>query len=268
MKAILHIVILLIIGNLSYACAQKNTKKIHVDNYIPAYTSDQLFHKLKYYIDHKQKDSIDYFFQEWHASIKPNTDKYINSNDTLRAIHDIFRIVYKPFNLNDLQRWKWENNQNERAKYIAVQNEIYYAIVTKEDDEDILDTPWAGGLHLTDFRPHVDVAPEKVLYLAPEYNEALTKLLKLRLSMVDKYGNIVYTQDYCKIIYPYIPVSVGHWGNYWHIETHPHIHSIAFDTKMSTAYAFFRIGYGGGKAKLEKKNGKWQMISSGMTWIE
>lgn len=63
-------------------------------------------------------------------------------------------------------------------------------------------------------------------------------------------------------IRPYIPILHGHWGNYWHLATHPEIGRIFADINNSTAKVFFRVGYQGGEAILKKKSNGWKIEES------
>ncbi len=42
----------------------------------------------------------------------------------------------------------------------------------------------------------------------------------------------------------------------------------SFFLEMNYAKLFFRLVYQGGEAYLKKENGKWNLISSKLTWIE
>ena len=60
----------------------------------------------------------------------------------------------------------------------------------------------------------------------------------------------------------------GHWGGYWHIETHPMVFSINFNKKRNLAKVNYRLVYQGGEAIYVKKNGKWTLKEAYLTWIE
>ena len=120
---------------------------------------------------------------------------------------------------------------------------------------------------INDFRPSLNIAKEHVLYLLPEYKEAIYMFLK-----PDKDENIYifdphYGNERSAFIRPYISVLNGHWGG-WHIETHPYINIIIFNKSLNKAKIYFRVGYQGGEATLEKNNSVWIISESKETWIE
>ena len=71
-----------------------------------------------------------------------------------------------------------------------------------------------------------------------------------------------------KAIRTFIPVLHGHWGGYWHLETHPSVFFIVFNKSLTTARFDFRIGYQGGEATLVKNSKGWTIKKSEATWIE
>ena len=77
----------------------------------------------------------------------------------------------------------------------------------------------------------------------------------------DSYERQQFLGNYIKVIY-------GHWGGYWHLETHPEVYRISFDENMNNVIVYFRLVYEGGKATLTKQKGKWELVSSRLTWIE
>ena len=66
----------------------------------------------------------------------------------------------------------------------------------------------------------------------------------------------------------YIHILHGHWGGYWHLETHPEVNLILINNKLTRAKVYFRYGYQGGETLLEKENGEWTVKDSKATWIE
>ena len=71
-----------------------------------------------------------------------------------------------------------------------------------------------------------------------------------------------------KFLNNYLQFFHGHWGNYWHLETHPQVYRMAFNKTKDSVQVMFRIGYEGGEVFLGKHRGKWKIKDWRMTWIE
>ena len=52
-------------------------------------------------------------------------------------------------------------------------------------------------------------------------------------------------------------ILYGHWGGYWHLETHPEIQRITFNRDFTIAKIDYRLGYQGGEAIYLYINGGW-----------
>ena len=65
-----------------------------------------------------------------------------------------------------------------------------------------------------------------------------------------------------------LAIIPGHWGGYYHIETHPYVSFIAFNENADKARLSFRAGYMFGEADFEKNRNNWVMTHSAITGIE
>ena len=241
--------------------------------HLPPLTAKQLQVQLETAYNTKNNDSLDKFFSYWHASIGATDAKWINLNDTIKAVYEVFKCFYQPLDLLRIGQWEWGNRLNENAKYVVVQNSIYYRVLPSENaDED------NGERHNTDsiidFHPPVDLDPGKVLYLTNGYEEALNYFLGTESSKLGE-GNIMNpsqavgeSEKRYEFLRPFIPILHGHWGGYWHLATHPDVGIITLNKTLNEATINFRVGYQGGSARLSKTGNHWEVQKSNATWIE
>jgi hypothetical protein len=249
-----------------------NKDSVKISNiYVPVYSVSELTEKLELSFKKLPADSLNSFFEEWNMSIRANTQEYINQNDTIKAVFEVYTEFYRPFDLLKLGDWEWGNNLNAGSKYIAVQNKIFYSCT-----EDFEKFNWNDIVKdsIINFRPPLTIAPEKILYLTSEYEEAITVFLGTESKPLGD-ENIMNpsrpageSEKRFNLIRNYIPVLHGHWGGYWHLSTHPETGTIIFNKNFTKAKIFFRVGYQGGEAILEKQDEKWKIKTSKATWIE
>ena len=266
MKKIIFATILL--GLIS--CDQNNFEH---EEYKSTYTENQLLNELENAYAHQSKHSIENFFADWNKSVKQNSIEFINQNNSVKSIFEIYRTFYQPLDLLKLGDWEWGNSLNMNSKYVVVQNKMYYYIMPNDNFDNFL--YWnENSDSIIDFRPPIDVKLDKVLYLMDEYHEAVNRFLGSESSGLGE-GNIMNpsrpieeSQKRYNFLREFIPILHGHWGGYWHIETHPEVSVIILNKKLDRAIVHFRVGYQGGEATLVKNNNKWTVQSSMATWIE
>jgi hypothetical protein len=221
--------------------------------------NSELYSKLENAFQSSSIADLEQFFAEWNKSVSPNTVEFIKQNDFIEAIYGVYKEFYEPLDTTKLGGW-WGKNSN--CKYVAVQNKIYYGIV----EDSLLESPYIDYPYILDsinnFRPPINLTKEQILYLLPEYEQALNKFLGNpsipRYDIDERYA----------FIRPFIPILIGHWGNYWHIATHPVIDLVLLGTSKATAKVLFRVGYIGGEAILKKEANEWTIVESRWTWIE
>lgn len=259
------------------SCAQNSrTKKQSeniADDYKPVYTVTELNDQLEASFKQSSSDALGQIFKRWNETIQPNPKSFIEQNDTIKAIFDAYREFYKPLDLLKLGDWEWGNELNSKSKYVVVQNNISYAVMPA-DSIDNFDWGTLKKEAIDNFRPPVTIAPEKVLYLTTEYDKALNQFLGTESTKVGE-PNVMNpslpageSEKRYEMIRPFIPVLHGHWGGYWHLETHPIVNTILFNKNLTTAKFYFRVGYQGGEATLIKSANRWTIKESNATWIE
>lgn len=213
---------------------------------------------------------LNMMFKTWSEDLKPIPLATIK-NAKHKEVYKVFRAFYDPLDLNKIYKKKnWDTDEDglyNNIQYLIIQNRIDYKIADKNDSTIFKDS-------IIGFRPELSFEPKKILYLNARYDTLLNKFL----------GNDHYPLGYGGImnparpknksaerryfLYPYIQIIYGHWGGYWHLESHPYVFSIKFNEKMDEATVNFRLVYEGGEAKLKKKRGEWKVSDYHLTWIE
>jgi len=233
----------------------------------------ELHEKLETVFQLSSTNDLEQFFIDWNESVSPNSVEFISQNDTVEAIYEVYKLFYDPFDLTKLGSWeKMGINLNSNCKYVAVQNKIIYGVV----EDTSFESPYSYYISpsyydtINDFRPSLNLAKEQVLYLLPEYEEALNMFLRTEPfgtepTFIYSYEDILKKYEFIR---PYIPILRGHWGWYWHLSTHPFINQIVFNKTLDKAKIYFRVGYQGGEATLEKNSNVWVINESKATWIE
>ena len=264
MKQVFFTVLLL--GLIS--CDQKE----EFDETVVTFEASQLSEKIEAAYNRQSNKDLDQFFNEWNKSVQQNSRGFIYQNETVKTIYDIYLVFYNPLNLLKLGDWEWGNYLNSGSKYVVVQNKIFFHIMPNDN----LDVKYweLEPESISDFRPPVDMNPNKVLYLTEEYKKALNIFLGSESTELGE-GGIMNpsrpqeeSQKRYEFLRTYIPILHGHWGGYWHIETHPEISRIFINKKLNKAKISFRVGYQGGDAILSKTGNNWRIESSMATWIE
>jgi hypothetical protein len=269
------LIIILIFGFNSCRQSQKAERtsiKIN-DDYIPVFSDSVLLGSLEQAYTENLPDTLQQFFINWNEQIKPNTIEFIEQNETIKAVFESYKEFYKPFDLLQLGKWEWGNKLNSNCKYVAVQNKIFYSVISSENF-DGADSETLYEDSIVNFRPPLLINKSKILYLTDEYNTSLNYFLGTESTELGN-QNIMSpsrqkgeSKKRYEMIRPFIPILHGHWGGYWHVESHPEVFTITFNKDLSLAIFDFRVGYQGGKAILTKDSNGWKIKESKATWIE
>lgn len=165
------------------------------------------------------------------------------------------------------------------AKYILIQNNIKYSYL---ENLDSLIKNHIGNIDIdkidkrdsiNDFRPRVDFANKKALFLSEKYREVLDSFYVPYPGLQEYYRNLETLiikdpykfKDYLKHIYDkqeylnyYIKAIPKHWSRGWYYLTFPIVTKIIFDDSIQYARIFYKKSwFSGGFADYEKTNGKW-----------
>lgn len=258
--------LLIICGLLLSNCTGQNTTKP------PVLKADELATRLEAAYRLKNSDTLDKVLMQWNKALQPDSTPLL-PNDTIKAVYDVFREFYSPFDLLRLGDWEWGNKLNGGSKYAVIQDEIFFAVLTKDSVSGYQFSELTRD-SIENFHPPVNLKPSQVLYSTPVYTKVINNYLGTESTKLGE-GNIMNpsrpqgeSEKRYDFIRPFLPILHGHWGGYWHIATHPHVGTIVFNRHLNQAEINFRVGYQGGEAFLEKKGNNWVIIKSRATWIE
>jgi len=251
MRNILKIIILLfIITSCNHISIQ--------DNYKPKYTSKQLQERLDRYYKVNSTDSLRVLLSEWAAIIPTSTSKFMNQDDTLKNLFQIFNELYSPYKFGDE---KAENYFDKKFEFIVIQNEIEYSVLLAKElqsyekyivngfPNDSIRDYFFRTKQLLNFRPSLRFDSVKCLYFTKEYRTALNNFLISDYENRDslELWRIPYTDpniiDKYEFLGKILPIVHGHGGEGWYIISFPDIHRIVFDDKFKTAFVSFRRSF-------------------------
>jgi hypothetical protein len=206
-----------------------------------------------------------WFLDEWNKEYQSNENKV--TDEAQKDVYKIFKLVYLPFNIDELGNHEWGNETYKGYQYAVVQNLIYFNYEFDSAYSINYDT-------IKDFRPDVRFPGVKTLFITSEIGSVIDSFLYIgnpeknfdlrNVSKEDK--NEIYKR--ASYLNKKIPVYPNHWGMGFHILTHPQVSEINFNTDRTKAKLNFRVVYMFGEAEFEKINGNWIMVSSAITGIE
>ena len=225
------------------------------------YSFEQILQHIELKFEEKDTHALNEFFDEWNTSITPNSIEFINQNDTIKAVYDIFKEVYKPIELQKIKNITNYLAEIRESRFKVVQNSIDY-FVMKSDDELInmkRNSLWQNGkfmgYSIKNFRPPLNFNHKDILYLTDEYNRALDSFFTK--SVIDnsdnnregKYQNLDERIGFLKNNMP-----VLQWNFY---ETFPKVIHIIFDKHLTFAKVEYITSYRGETLYLYKEINGW-----------
>ena len=269
MKRLLLLIFPAFIWSVSFTSCDANDAELV---FLSRQSAEELYKKLESAYKCSSTKDLKKFFKEWNVSVSSNEDDFIKQNNVIEAIYEVYKEFYNPLDLTKLGDWEWGNSLNSNSQYVVVQNRIDFAVV----EEEFFDM-WfliQNFDSICDFRPPLNLAKDKILYLTPEYKKSINMFLGTESTQMGENGIMTpslpqgESEKRYAFLRPNIPILHGHWGNYWHLATHPEISHIVIDKNTVAAKVLFRVGYQGGEAILKKKSKGWTIEESRATWIE
>ncbi len=249
-------------GTISCGSSPKESKfKVVEDSYQPVHTAQQLTEDLEFAYKHMEPVLIDNFFSEWQKNVKPNSVEFINQNETIAAIYNVFDTFYKPNDLLKIGSWACVDDINLNCEYIVIQNQIVYSIVNSNNINEV-DLNFSKKNLISNFRPQITSESKNVLYLTDEYEESINDFLG-KESMDPAQGDTLQSSQNqsnkrkIELLKQYIPILHDYWGRIWQLETYPYVNRIIFNKSITKARVEFYVGFQSGQALLEKKGNKW-----------
>lgn len=229
-------------------------------------TTDKINNELLAAYNSDNHDKLIAFLDNWEEDVPCYQVEQIG-NEIHRTIYQIFMELYTPFDIGRLGNHEWGSDMYKGFDYAVVQNKIYFDYDYNMEGTDERDS-------IVDFRPPVSFPDKTILYLTDNYSSALNSFLQDNFNPLGTGGimNPASPSDESALRYEYllqeIAIIPGHWGGYWHIETHPLVYSVHLNQSVTKAKANFRVGYMFGDAELEKTTSDWIMTASAITGIE
>lgn len=267
----MRIIIVLAILVLIVSCTKSDNEFEKVT--IPSLECEKIIDSLMVAYNTQSNDKLKTILDNWNASVNGYALSELEDDKT-RDVYEIFIEIYTPFDISRLGNHEWGGHMYEGFEYVIVQNKVFFDY-TYETSKFTFESPEPEEIDtVTDFRPQVYFDNAKTLYLTEEYEVALNVFLDSDFFPFEAYDiekpSLSWEESYKRLqfLITYLAIIPGHWGKYWHIETHPHILNIHFDAMMEKARVLFRVGYMFGTAELEKQNGDWVLISSVINMIE
>lgn len=220
---------------------------------------------------------LEEFLNDWNRKSVPITN-LDELSEVEKNAYEIYQDFFNPFSIDKYGKHEWGNELYSKIKYVIIQNNLQ-TIVLKTDsiDPSLISPPDSiikEKVNILSFKPNLRFENAKVLYLTSDYSGYLNKFLKKKhyklgyggiMNPAKAKGSAIEKQNFLN---SKLLVLHGHWGGYWHLETHPQIGKILFNRDLTQAKIIFRIAYQGGESFYFKKDGKWTLWSSEITWIE
>lgn len=198
------------------------------------------------------------FFENWHHSVRPANVKEIH--DPLeRELYSLFQSFFKPSGLNAIAGGNGYGDvveTYERVEYVILQNTLHFRLGQRASEEES---------SVTNFRPPVKSANHRVLYLTPCYREALVAFLDAD-DTSGAYG-VDNTLKRVRFLDRFVSVSPGHWSG-WDLLTPPTVDLVELDQTTTEAKVHFTILSDGGVTSMKRTPDGWQIVDTGIFWMQ
>ncbi len=225
----------------------------------------------------KSQNQFSQFLEQWQSESNPITSSDILSN-LHKEVYQIFKDFYNPFNLQRIGTGEWGEELYLDIDYVIIQNSIFINTY-KTDSLNFhvfanTDSLVLSKDSIINFRPDLKFEQAETLYLLPKYELVINKFLGSRNYPLGTGGIMNPSRakgksaKRLKFLNKKLNIIHGHWGGYWHIETHPEVFSIDFNQGRTIAKVNYRLIYQGGEAIYIKQNGEWKLKDAHLTWIE
>lgn len=199
---------------------------------------------------------------DWSEASVPES----NIPDSLKDVYAVYKEFYSPWDLKRIADSEFGHSIYQGISYYIIQSAITY---------DTSFRSWGGtGYTVSPFRPSITNDTIRLLYLDGSYPLPLNCFLGADYVPVGS-DNIMTpafpageSYNRYRFLANFLLIFHGHWGNYWHLETHPEVERISFNARGDSAQVHFRLGYQGGEVILGKDAEGWNIVDHYMTWIE
>lgn len=207
---------------------------------------------------------------EWGDTIYKNVKYLIVQNNLQYRVQN--KVFFTKEEITAIRNSLLEESRQQGIDSLKLQN--IPELEENWDIEELAENDVISRDTITNFRPSISCGDKDVVYLSSSYNTGLTTFLGTRIKKNKERLNYLYYLSDKEVtkrqlfLEQNIKIWRGHWGAYWQLLTYPQVNIMVFDKDREYVKVFFRIVYQGGEALLKKENGKWNLISSKLTWIE
>ena len=212
------------------------------------------------------EDLLNEFLIRWQNEVTPIEMANVE-NDTLKTLYDIYTEFYRPFDLSFFGS-EWGDSLYYGIKYIILQTSISYIIVDSIFSEPPYPDDYFDYMKIDNFYPNLLFDNAECVFFTMEYDSLLLNFLGDRESWDEPIEYEIERIKKQKFLNNLIKIIRGHWGFGWHIMTHPLGQVIRVNKTFTKASVSCRIIYQWGRAYLEKKNGKWELVEADLPIIE
>lgn len=213
----------------------------------------------------------------------PSTQEHSRAHQEALAI---FKDFWNPKMVKRYGRHEWGAELYADAKYVIAQRSLQVA--TRRDDtwpveelrysyrardRDRAKDDWNVET-ISDFSPVVSIPDTIVISLTKELSDELQGFLGGDFTDATTPDVMSPAQareeSRMKLVAADTMVRFysKHWGDGWHLVSHPEVEQILFDREYRHALISFRIVYQGGYAFYEKTPEGWKLAKSTIDWIE
>ncbi len=271
---ILSFMLLAISSALAWAEAQKTFEYEDVPKYQSGEPEWQQEHRLyRAYLDECETRLAD-FYSGWADQSQPiSKSDYQQLPAVFQHAYDIFEDFYQPKNLARIASPEWGTEQFSKVRYLVTQGKLDVFV-----SDEVLEDPYADiatlstfSATVTNFKPRVK-GDTPALFLNQRHASILRQFLGEEqappgydgvMSTAKAVGESRKRQEFLN---KHLKIYEGHWGG-WRLVTDPTVMRINFNKDYSRAIVHFSLIYQGGEALFERKQGKWTLIKSELTWI-
>ena len=214
---------------------------------------------------------------------KPSTQERSRAHEEALAI---FKDFWNPKMIKRYVRHEWDAELYADAKYVIAQRSL--EVATRRDDtwpidklkysyrardRDRTKDEWEVET-IADFSPVVSIPDTIVISLTKELSDELLAFLggDFTEATTPDIMNPAQAREESRMKHVAADTMVRfyskHWGDGWHLISHPEVEQILFDREYRHALVSFRIVYQGGYAFYDKTPEGWKLAKSTIDWIE
>jgi hypothetical protein len=211
-------------------------------------------------------DQLAAFFRHWHESVQPTHLESVQ--DPLeRELYALYLAFFRPFNLDELMGQFLQdseetyNNRYDNAKYLVVPTKLRFRVGNGSEDT------------LRDFRPDVQVPRIPVVFLTPEYQEALVRFLEGRTHVRDvDTANVSDDSlddwfERFQFVNRQITIMPGHWDG-WDLLSYPIVILVELNDEMTEAYISWSEFSLFGMTVMHRESDRWVLKDSGVVGMQ